>query len=180
MEALLSGPLVRAVRDETNRALPDDRGLYSWWAPRGLFEGFRYGPEGPLTRDAGRLELLYVGIAGATSSVTVRQRVRENHLGAQTGSSTFRRALGAWLGEEQGWERRQASDRVALTVEAERDMTTWMGRHLCVCGVAHDAPGAVEAAVIGRLAPPLNHAHSGGAPNFAQLEAARSRWRRFP
>lgn len=124
-------------------------GLYSWWADSigakmlttGL--GHHVNPG-----------LIYVGQAGATSKngipskTTLESRLRQNHLGSNSGSSTLRRSLGSILAQSL---RAEAIDEAALT--------DWMNTHLQVITVAVADPrliGSLEQQVLDALNPPLN------------------------
>ena len=98
--ALLSDP----GRSEHPRAFPADSiaaanaGLYSWWADAEAQELFLRAGGIPVG------QFLYVGQAGATrwpsgrkSTVTLKRRIRSNHLCGNLSSSTFRRTISALL-----------------------------------------------------------------------------------
>lgn len=153
--------------------VPAAPGLYAWWHAPGLLPGMTHGASGPTLSADGCLELAYVGIAGS-----LRGRLDGDHLGSSTGKSTLRRALGAWLGAEQGWITEWRSSRVQHDAMSEKAMTTWMEKHLSVTWVLHESPHDVESGVITILAPPLNHQFNQSHPNWPALDTARREWRR--
>jgi hypothetical protein len=153
--------------------VPPVPGLYAWWHAPGLLSGVTLHDSGPTLSSDGTLELAYVGIASS-----LHGRLSGDHLGHSTGKSTLRRALGAWLGAEQGWITQWRGARVQHDAVSERALTTWMEQQLHVTWVRHESPEDVEAAVIALLAPPLNHRLNHGHPNWPALDDARRAWRR--
>lgn len=170
--ALVDGVPVKAG-DLNASAVPRGPGLYAWWHAPVLLPRVIHRPSGATRTPDGALELAYVGIAGSLSS-----RLLRAHLGGQTGRSTLRRALGAWMGTAEGWRTEWRAGRVQHNIASEAALTTWMRRHLLVTWVEHPAPASVELAVISILSPPLNHRHNRDHPNWPGLDAARSSWRR--
>ena len=168
--ALLASP-VPAQLLMTCRA-PDRPGLYAWWHAPGLLTDVSHPPGGPTLAADGLLKLAYVGIGGSLD-----ERLRERHLGARTGSSTLRRALGAWLGSDLGLKTVLTTDRVQHTIQSEAILTAWMLQNLHVSFVKHPNPAEVEAEVIRILRPPLNVTHNARHPNHAKIREARARWR---
>lgn len=144
---------------------PAASGLYAWWAPPSVLPAL-IGPAHPVEVD---VRLLYVGIAAK-----LRSRLGQNHM-KRTGSSTLRRTLSGLLLDEQGFRTRW-TDRVVLVDEDEPRLTSWMTTHLRVSWCEHPAPRDVEAAIIERLAPPLNVDHASG-PTRDAIKAARRRYR---
>lgn len=153
--------------------VPPVPGLYAWWHAPGLLSGVTHRDSGPTISADGNFELAYVGIASS-----LHGRLAGDHLGSSTGKSTLRRALGAWLGAEQGWTTQWRGSRIQHDALSEQALTTWMEQHLHVTWVRHDSPHDVEAGVIALLAPPLNHQLNQGHPNWSALDAARRAWRR--
>lgn len=158
----------------TRESLPYEPGLYAWWAPVGVLTGVAH-VDGRGFHEERGFELLYVGIAG-----DLAERIVGRHLGRATGSSTLRRTFGAWVGQEQGWAREWRAERVQHDRASEERLTGWMRANLFVSWALHPSPRDVEAAVIGLLSPPLNHAHNRAHPNWLELERRRSQWRAWP
>lgn len=136
----------------------DQPGLYSWWVDQSGAADLAAALDQEL--GAGRI---YAGQTGATKwpsgrigSMTLRQRLRGNHLRGSIGGSTFRRTLGACLVEPLGLGLVAAAK---LTPDSERQLSLWMQTHL---GVAvhpypdRDALGDLERRVLAVLDPPLN------------------------
>ncbi|TJZ81709.1 GIY-YIG nuclease family protein [Rhodococcus oryzae] len=142
--------------------LPAAAGLYAWWAAPEVFPQLP-GPAHPTS--AGE-RLLYVGLA-----TNLRRRINSNHL-RRSGSSTLRRTLAGLLLDTEGYRTRR-TDRVVLVDEDEIRLTTWMHANLRVSWCLHPTPSAVEAAVIGQWAPPLNVSHASG-PARVIIETARA------
>ncbi|KAE8766142.1 GIY-YIG nuclease family protein [Georgenia thermotolerans] len=170
--ALRSTPATKA-RDVTRAVCPNGPGLYAWWCEPGLVPDLAHAPDGPTVSKDGRLELLYVGL----TTGTLRQRIVGNHLGNRTGSSTLRRALGAWLGEAEGWQREWRSGRQQHSSTSEAELTRWMRENLYLTWVRHPNPSDVEADVIRLLLPPLNYVHNSAHPNYSELRRRREAWR---
>lgn len=102
----------------------------------------------------GGVRLLYVGKA-----TRLRDRILRNQLAPATAQSTLRRSLAGLLMDEAGWSTRRVGRRrpkVALTASSERELTTWMRRHLSLTWSIAVDPTSVEDAVVARLLPPLN------------------------
>src|ERR1700736_1301980 len=104
VEALYAVPVAPDVsrRAPDEAGLPERHGFYAWWLVPGSLPGV---PSHPHPRDDVDLDLLYVGIApnSATSKQTLRSRVLKNHLGGNTGSSTFRFSLAAILMDSENF-----------------------------------------------------------------------------
>jgi len=144
---------------------PAASGLYAWWAPLAVLPTL----VGPVHPSEYEVRLLYVGIAAK-----LRSRLGQNHM-KRSGSSTLRRTLSGLLLDEQGFRTRW-TDRVVLVDEDELRLTSWMTAHLRISWCEHPAPRDVEAAVIERLAPPLNVDHASG-PTRDAIKAARRKCR---
>lgn len=142
--------------------LPAASGLYAWWAAPDVFSQLP-GPEHPTEPE---LRLLYVGLA-----VNLRRRITSNHL-RSSGSSTLRRTLAGLLLDTERYQTRR-TDRVVLVDEDEIRLTTWMHTHLRLSWCLHPTPADVEAAVIGKWAPPMNVSHASG-PTRAVIKKARA------
>lgn len=143
--------------------LPKTSGLYAWWAAPAVLPQLP-GPDHP---DGGNLRLLYVGIAS-----NLRRRIISNHL-RRSGSSTLRRTLAGLLLTEQHY-RTERTDRVVLVAEDEARLTAWMHTHLRLSWCEHPHPAAVEPAVIGQWAPPLNLDHTPSGAVRDLVHAART------
>jgi hypothetical protein len=152
--------------------LPSSPGLYAWWTSIPLDPKVAAPPSGLTVRAPG-LDLIYVGI-----SRNLDARVWGDHLGAATGSSTLRRALGAWSGPSAGWVTEHRGGRVQHTPASEAVLTAWMRDGLSVSWVEHESPADVERDVIQILRPPLNWQHNRAHPNWAELDSARAVARR--
>ncbi|WP_394855214.1 GIY-YIG nuclease family protein [Rhodococcus aetherivorans] len=113
------------------------------------------------------MRLLYVGIAS-----NLRRRIIGNHL-RRSGSSTLRRTLAGLLLTEQQY-RTERTDRVVLVAEDEVRLTAWMHTHLRLSWWEHPNPAAIEPAVIGQWAPPLNHDHTSSGAVRDIVKAART------
>ncbi|MFD4268176.1 GIY-YIG nuclease family protein [Rhodococcus sp. NPDC058481] len=121
---------------------------------------------GPTHPTSAEVRLLYVGLA-----TNLRRRINSNHL-RRSGSSTLRRTLAGLLLDTEGYRTRR-TDRVVIVDEDEIRLTAWMHSNLWVSWCLHPTPAAVEAAVIGQWAPPLNVSHASG-PARVIIEAARA------
>jgi hypothetical protein len=169
-------PVIVSAAQVDKLAGLDMPGLYSWWVDAegasalAVVLGAELGP--------GRI---YAGQTGATKwpsgkqgAMTLRQRLRGNHLRGSVYGSTFRRTLASCLREP-----------LALTVEAprrlarssEHALSGWMDRHLSLAAFGfadRDTLGDLETRVLRFLDPPLN---LGGVPStplrarLAQLRA---------
>ena len=177
-------------RAEDPRTFPRDpdaggsAGLYSWWADstaQKLFDeaGLRVGDSGA-TESCQELALIYVGQTGATSrrarkpsSATLTDRVRNNHIGGNLKSSTFRETISAVLLVPLG-----------LTVVLPRKLarndnervSEWIKNHLRVSVVPfgdRDSLGHIERTVLGELDPLLNLKGRPSNPVRQRLEALR-------
>ncbi|WP_137726516.1 GIY-YIG nuclease family protein [Prescottella subtropica] len=143
--------------------LPAASGLYAWWAAPEVFPQL----PGPAHPTEPELRLLYVGLAK-----NLRRRITSNHL-RRSGSSTLRRTLAGLLLDTERYETRR-TDRVVIVDDDEIRLTTWMHTHLRLTWCLHPSPADVEAAVIGRWAPPLNVSHAIGGPALDVITAARA------
>jgi hypothetical protein len=136
----------------------DQPGLYSWWVDQSGAADLAAALDQELR--AGRI---YAGQTGATKwpsgrigSMTLRQRLRGNHLRGSIRRSTFRRTLGACLVEPLGLDLVAAGK---LTPDSERQLSGWMQTHLRVAVHPYpdrDALGDLERRVLAALDPPLN------------------------
>ena len=173
IEALLAGP----VDVETARAtLPDRRGVYAWWTERGAIPGV---PAQPHPREEA-LDLFYIGRAprDERSSATLKSRIVDNHLGGNTGSSTFRLALAALLIDTLPLTPHRTKTKYVLPAAQNQALSAWQREHLKLSWVEHDAPWLMEDDIIAVLRPPLNLAGNASHPFHATLSKARDRFRK--
>lgn len=173
IEALLAG----LVDVETARAkLPARSGVYAWWTHRGAIPGV---PSQPHPRE-GTLELFYVGIAprDTKSSATLKSRISENHLGGNTGSSTFRFALAALLIDTLRLTPHRSETKYVLPAAQNQALSAWQREHLKLSWVEHDAPWLIEGEIIAVLKPPLNLAGNEAHPFHSTMSGARDRFRK--
>jgi hypothetical protein len=177
-EALYAAPVspVDAKRNAHDGGLPDSPGFYAWWHVPGSLPAV---PSHPHPSDAIRLDLLYVGIApnSVTSKQTVRSRVVGNHLGGNTGSSTFRYSLAALLMDIQKFQPNRRGAKYVLSNDDNRRLSEWQQAHLRVTWCEHTEPWKVEAGVIATMKPPMNLAENAAHPFSANMSAARRRFR---
>jgi len=133
-------------------------GLYAWWTDeegREILSATLEAPSLPA--------LIYAGLAGAThwpsgkaSTTTLWSRVRGLHLRGNIRGSTFRQTLAAVLVQTLGL---QVIGPNRLNQEGEEQLSAWMAEHLRVIAQPYsdrDKLGAMETAILARLAPPLN------------------------
>jgi hypothetical protein len=173
LDALLAAP--RAVDGLSSAEVPAGEGLYAWWATRDVLPDLPRVPHPAFTQ----LKLLYVGIspARATSSQTIRSRVLGNHLGGNTGSSTFRLTLASLLLDELDFSPVVARSKVLLTGEDNRRLSNWQRQHLSLTWFAGPSPWLMESRVIAALQPPLNLAANASGRYHERLTAARAAFR---
>ena len=161
--------------------VPADPGVYAWY--------FTAVPPGVPVEGCRQLQdsvLLYVGIspkrppagAGAPSRQTLRTRLRYHYRGNAYGS-TLRLTLGSLLADELGIQlRRVGSTGSRLTFsDGEAVLSEWMAEYARVCWVKHKQPWELEAALIERLALPLNLDQNRHGPFHGELTEARRRQR---
>ncbi|MDP9067398.1 MAG: GIY-YIG nuclease family protein [Actinomycetota bacterium] len=170
----LSRPPKSLREVQARDGIPAQPGLYAWWTKRGSIPSV---PGCPHPTE-GELDLFYVGISPSrgTSSATLRSRVTGNHIGGNTGSSTFRQTLASLLSEEKGWKPVRV-DRPLLTPEDNKALTDWQHEHLRLTWATHPEPWSIEHQVIGRLQPPLNLMGNRSHPFAATVSAARKRFK---
>jgi hypothetical protein len=172
IERLLANP----VDVETARTtLPDRNGVYAWWTEHGAIPGV---PAQPHPSEEA-LELFYVGIAprDVKSSATLRSRIVGNHLGGNTGSSTFRLALAALLIDTLRLTPHRTKTKYVLPTAQSRVLSAWQQNHLKLSWVEHDTPWLIEDDIIAALRPPLNLAGNASHPFHSTLSEARDRFR---
>lgn len=171
-----------AKRSPADGGLPDAGGFYAWWFVPGSLPGV---PSHPHPNDDIELNLLYVGIApnSGTSQQTVRTRVLNNHLGGNTGSSTFRFSLAALLIDVENFQptmRKTAkTTKYVLSGEDNQRLSDWQRANLFLtwCEYAEPWRQGVEGSVIAAMQPPLNRAENSIHPFHGAMGAARSRFR---
>ncbi len=172
IEALFADP----VDVETTRAtLPHRNGVYAWWTERGAIPGV---PAQPHPSEEA-LGLFYVGIAprDAKSSATLKSRIVGNHLGGNTGSSTFRLALAALLIDTLRLTPHRTKTKYVLPAWQNQALSAWQREHLKLSWVEHDRPWLIEGEIIAALRPPLNLAGNASHPFHSTLSEARDRFR---
>jgi len=150
------------------RSVPDEPGLYAWWAVPGALPGVPTAAHPSLS-----LGLVYVGIA----STSLRQRIVRQHLAANTGSSTFRLTLASHLLVEGGLTPYRKGKKVLLPRGQLDWLLGWQVSHLYVSWVARQDPAEVEAAVIAAMEPPLNGDDNEGHAYRQQLRELRAAFR---
>lgn len=103
--------------------IPAAPGFYAWWVRAGVL------PQVPLVPHpaAAEFSLLYVGISPAreSSAQLLRGRVLGNHLGGNTGSSTFRLTLASLLCDAEGWCPVPSKTKVLLTSADNAALSAW-------------------------------------------------------
>ena len=146
--------------------LPAASGFYAWWIRPSAF------PEVPLTAvDGGELALLYVGIAPARarSGQTIRSRVVGNHIGGNTGSSTFRLSLASLLFEAKGWQPIARGGKVVLSGDDNAQLRRWQEAEMALTWAEQEKPWLLESGVVGQLRPTLNLAGNASHPFHSTL-----------
>jgi len=141
----------------TDPGMARQPGLYAWWADdsaRRLLGG---------ALEVELPALIYAGQAGATrwpsgasSRATLASRIGAQHIRGNARSSTFRLTVSALLRPAMSLKMDQ---RGRLVTEDNRRVSAWIAQHLRVSIAPfpdRDRLGGLEAAVLGRLDPPLN------------------------
>ncbi|MGF1617975.1 MAG: GIY-YIG nuclease family protein [Acidimicrobiia bacterium] len=125
------------------------------------------------------MELFYVGIAprDEKSSATLKSRIDKNHLGGNTGSSTFRFTLAALLMDPLELMPERTKTNYVLSTSQNQNLTAWQRQHLKLSWVGHDQPWLIEDGVIEALSPPLNLAGNKSHPFHPTLSHARAKFR---
>jgi len=177
--------LVTALSDSTKPEAPatfprDARaaahpGLYSWWGDGQARQLLAAGLEVDVLPP-----LLYAGQAGATkwpsgkrSNATLRSRIGQQHIRGNARSSTFRLTISTILLAELELEPAPGG---RLTPESNQVVSNWIVTHLRVATVPfpdRDRLGVIEAAVVGRLDPPLNLDHCTSSATRSRLTELR-------
>lgn len=159
---------------ERDRSLYPHAGLYAWYGDD-LARTWISECLGQTVSD-----LLYVGQAGATrwpsgsgSGATLGSRLRSQHIGGNTRSSTLRRTLAAALAIPL----RLSAVGGQLGPEGEERLRGFIREHMKVAVVPisdRDRVSVIEAAVVADLDPPLNLEHVQTTPLRARLSQRRS------
>jgi hypothetical protein len=177
VRALSARPIapMDAQRPPSAGGVPAQPGFYAWWARDGAMPSVPREPH----PTAAEFSLLYVGIAPAreSSSQLLRGRVVGNHLGGNTGSSTFRLTLASLLCEEQSWCPVPSATKALLADADNAALTQWQRDNLGVTWATRQRPWEIEHEVIARMKPPLNLAANAGHPFLATVRDARARFR---
>jgi hypothetical protein len=108
----------------------------------------------------------------------LRARVLGNHLGGNTGSSTFRLTLAALLCETRGWCPVKSTTKFLLTDAANAELSAWQRENLALTWAVRERPWEIEADVIALLQPPLNLAANTQHPYGRIVREARAAFRR--
>lgn len=177
VEQLLRSERHHPTDFEKDRQLADEAGLYAWFGDkdaRALVEQSL----GDAVDD-----LLYIGQAGATkwpsgtrSKATLGSRIRTQHIGGNTRSSTLRRTLAAALGPGLGLR----VNRGRLDRASEERLRQFIRDHLRVAVLSiadRDQVCDIEAAVVKALDPPLNLDHVALTEPRQRLRALRAEMR---
>jgi hypothetical protein len=155
--------------------LPTCPGLYAWWVQHGALPQV---PPYPHPTQPG-WSLLYIGIApyGPRSPATIRSRVRGQHIGGNTGSSTFRQSLAALLMDTLGFHPIRRHNDYNLPPAENARLSAWQRQHLRLTWAEHATPWLIEPAVIAALHPPLNLDHNSAHPFYQTMTTARARYK---
>lgn len=154
---------------------PAAEGFYAWWVKRGALPDV---PEKPHRADP-ELQLLYVGISpvSASSAQNLRARVLDNHIGGNTGSSTFRFVLASLLLSKLKLRPRKTATKVVLDKKDNARLREWQAENLRLTWCERPAPWEIEGSVIGEMKPPLNAAGNSAHPFYATVKASRAAFR---
>jgi len=150
-------------------------GFYAWWVKQGALTGV---PGRPHPTEPG-LHLLYVGISprDAASQQNLRARLLDNHIGGNTGSSTFRFVLASLLLSDLDLHPRKKAKKVVLDREDNVRLREWQTENLRVTWCERPAPWEIEGEVIAEMKPPLNAAGNSAHPFYATVKASRGAFR---
>jgi hypothetical protein len=164
-----------ATRIPESGGVPSVDGFYAWWVERGALADVppRSHPDEPL------LDLLYVGISPARSSSLqdIRGRLLSNHIGGNTGSSTFRFVLASLLMETLNLQPRKTVKKVVLTQGDNARLRDWQRANLKLTWCERSNPWEIEGEVIATMKPPLNAAGNNVHPFYPVVKASRSAFR---
>jgi len=164
-----------AARSPDSAGVPAVGGFYAWWVVRGALAGV---PGRPHPSEAG-LDLLYVGISpgSASSSQSLRSRLLGNHIGGNTGSSTFRVTLASLLMAKLRLEPHKRQRKVVLGREDNTRLREWQEANLKLTWCERPNPWSIEGEVIAAMKPPLNAAGNSAHPFYTTLKESRADFR---
>lgn len=164
-----------ATKAADQGGVPAADGFYAWWVRRGALPGV---PE-RAHRDEPELGLLYVGIspARASSAQNIRARLCDNHIGGNTGSSTFRFVLASLLLSELNLRPRKTVKKVSLTREDNARLRQWQTSNLRLTWCERTEPWEIERLVITAMSPPLNAAGNSSHPFYPTVKSSRAAFR---
>lgn len=155
--------------------VPATDGFYAWWVRRGALSGVpeRAHPTEP------DLDLLYVGISPASASSTqnLRARLLDNHIGGNTGSSTFRFALASLLLSELNLRPRKTATKVVLDKDDNIRLRQWQSKNLRLTWCERPDPWEIEGEVIAAMKSPLNAAGNSAHPFYETIKSSRAAFR---
>jgi len=112
-----------------------------------------------------------------TSTASAGMKAARQPSAAIPAASTLRRTLAALLLDELALTPTAARTKVTLPRDQNTRLSAWQQRHLRLTWHPCARPWELEAAIIERLAPPLNLASNAAHPFHATLAAARQRLR---
>ncbi|MHB8060465.1 MAG: GIY-YIG nuclease family protein [Gaiellaceae bacterium] len=164
-----------AIRLPNSGGVPVADGLYAWWVKQDALPGV---PGRPHPTEP-ELRLLYVGISprNASSKQNLRARLIGNHIGGNTGSSTFRFVLASFLLSELDLHPHKAKKKVVLDRGDNARLREWQAENLRLTWCERRAPWEIEAEVINEMKPPLNSAGNSTHPLYATVKASRAAFR---
>ena len=176
VRALSVSPLtIGAVVSERDLP-PREPGFYAWWALRGAIADV---PHVPHPRD-GELGLFYLGISPKrpSSKQNLHDRVRRQHIGGNTGSSTFRYVLAALLLDELELVPLARGEKVVLNRDGNRELSRWQRDNLRLSWCVRPRPWEIEDDVIALMKPPLNSSANASHPFYPRVQKVRAEFRR--
>jgi hypothetical protein len=174
--ALQSPPVSSDLVLRRRELVPPDPGFYAWWARRGAIAGVPRQPH-PLNAD---IDLFYVGISPkrASSRQNIHRRIFGQHLGGNTGSSTFRFVLASLLLDELCLAPMARGNDTVLSRDGNQRLSEWQRQNLCLTWCVRPRPWEIEDAVIALMRPPLNSAANEAHPFYLSVREARDQFRR--
>jgi hypothetical protein len=176
VETLLSAPIAVAAVLEHRELVPRESGFYAWWSRRGAIDAVPHEPH-PLHA---ALDLFYVGISPSrpTSKQNISKRVFGQHLGGNTGSSTFRFVLASLLQDELHLTPSTRGDMTVLGRDDNERLSDWQRHNLSLTCCVRLRPWEIEGEVIALMQPPLNCAENASHPFHPRVRDARAQFRR--